>query len=209
MRRIGISQRTESFPEVGEIRDCLDKRWITLILNLGYLPIPLPTLSPAGLAKNWLDLGLDAVILSGGNNIERLTPDDPSVSAERDAFENQLISFAIDYDLPLLGVCRGMQLINLYFGGSVSAVEAHIGCRHRLHHLSDTHTLPTEVNSFHRFGVAPTELAASLSPLAVDCEGNIEAFASDRDRVFGLMWHPEREEPTSIEDLELLRGWLG
>lgn len=206
MRRIGISQRVDMYSDVGEVRDCLDQRWIKFILSLGYFPIPLPTLSPRDLEDNWRALGLSAVILSGGNNIEDLAPGQLEVSPARDAFERKLLALAIENRLPVLGVCRGMQLINLFFGGTATAIEHHVGGRHRLKRLSDGDFLPTEVNSFHNFGISRTDLAVNLKPLALDMDGNIEAFTAVGASIVGIMWHPERDEPHHAGDIQLLMG---
>jgi len=57
-----------------------------------------------------LDRGNDLGTIDGGSN----------VAPERDAFERTLLEFAIEHELPVLGVCRGAQLINVHFGGSLS-----------------------------------------------------------------------------------------
>jgi gamma-glutamyl-gamma-aminobutyrate hydrolase PuuD len=208
MNRIGITQRVEVVPHYGERRDCLDQRWSDLVLKLGYLPIPLPNIAPENVAKLVESLQISAVILSGGNSIACLNPETSDAAPERDAFENALIPIIFAKNLPVIGVCRGMQLLNLYMGGSLQEMSGHVAVRHTLNSCSCEYTLPTEVNSYHNYGIANNGLADTLKPLACDDAGNVEGFYRSDMPMLGVMWHPEREEQFSQCDIQLFERFL-
>ena len=209
MRQLGITQRVEKHELYNERRDCLDQRWSKLAFELGFNLIPLPNVPREQIRSLLSSLSLDAIVLSGGNSISEGEALAPDAAPERDLFESELIRFSISNSLPLLGVCRGMQMINLYFKGSLSPVSGHVASRHMLTVSSDfAHLALNEVNSFHAFGIGGQQLGENLISFAVDNEGFIEGFTHESLRISGLMWHPEREEPCRSADLELMRRFL-
>ncbi len=90
MNRIGITQRVDVVQRYGERRDCLDQRWSDFVLQLGYIPMPLPNIASEKVAQLVEALELSAVILSGGNSIACLDTEAHDAAPERDAFENAL-----------------------------------------------------------------------------------------------------------------------
>ncbi len=205
MKRVGISHRVDVIPSYGERRDSIDQAWYKLMLSLGWLPVPLANI-PANYVEILMEsLDLSAVILSGGNSITELDPNAGDVAPERDQFEYALIQYALEHDLPLIGVCRGMQMINHYFGGAFKQIEGHIATQHELIQLSADYDLPESVNSFHRWAIPSTGLASPLRAIASDNTGNIEAFKHNSRPVIGIMWHPERESATNQRDINLLK----
>ena len=208
MKRIGITQRVEIIERYHERRDCLDQRWSDLCFALECLPCPLPNTVPENVPALLDALNLDAVILSGGNSIACLDPAAPHAAPERDAFEASLIDEALKRNIPVLGVCRGMQMINLHFGGELIPVEGHVGLRHTLSVVDGNYPLAETVNSYHDWGIAPQGLGPQLKPIAVDSDGNIEAFQHSETKIFGIMWHPEREPSFSSLDMQLIKRFL-
>lgn len=205
MKRVGISHRVDVIQSYGERRDSVDQRWYKLMLSLGWLPVPLANI-PAHHAEELMrSLDLSGVILSGGNSITELNPDAGDIAPERDLFEHALIQYALKHDLPLIGVCRGMQMINHYFGGEFHQVEGHVATQHELINLNADYDLPASVNSFHSWAIPGEGLANQLRPLASDSAGNIEAFIHDSNRILGIMWHPEREDIFNQQDINLLK----
>jgi len=207
MKKLGITQRVEVRRQVNERRDCLDQKWYELAKSWGFSPIPLPNLRVGeGAVHRYLEsLSLDAIILSGGNSLEALAPMAHDRAPERDAFEIAVINFCISRERPLLGVCRGMQIINHHFGGQLTPVTEHVGTRHQLlvdpEHAS---VITRDVNSFHNWGIAPNQLGDTLQSIATDEQGYIEAFRHQRHRIAGIMWHPERETPFRPKDAALI-----
>ena len=208
MKSIGITQRIVRFPDYSESRDCLDRRWLDLIATLNYVALPLPNISPRHVSALLDNLDLGAVIFSGGNSVTvpGVTCDD--LAPERDAFEGTLLEAAFSRNLPIFGVCRGLQMINVHLGGQLRLIpgHGHAGTRHgiRLLEVGD-YRLPEMVNSYHDWAIPAEGLADGLLALAHDDDGNIEAFVHESMPIVGIMWHPERETPFSPLDLDLMR----
>ncbi len=210
MKRLGISQRVEVIRSYGERRDCLDQRWSALALSLGCAPIPLMNIAIEHVSDVLDTFALDALVLSGGNSLCVLDENASDAAQERDAFESALLNEAIARDIPVLGVCRGMQMINHYFGGQLSACSGHVATRHALKVVPEYQALiSTPVNSYHGYGIPPHQLAAELTMLAEDDAAFVEAFVHPHKRVMGIMWHPERETPFRAADFSLIQKALG
>lgn len=203
LRRIGITQRTMVLAERGESRDTLDVRLARLVWELGLTPIPLTNAlaendaDPAVVLTYLSSLGLDAVVLSGGDDVG-----DPPA---RDRTERAVLALAEREGLPVLGICRGMQLLNVFLGGSLTPVDGHVATRHAIEGPAFQRR---EVNSFHRFAIAPDGLGPDLVALAHADDGTVEAVRHLQRPWTGMMWHPEREAPFVEEDLMLVASAL-
>ena len=208
MKLIGITQRVDNIEHYSERRDCLDQKWSDFVYELGYIAIPLPNL-PKNKALMLLDrLHLDAILLSGGNSICELNPLAEDVAPERDEFEKTLIEYALNKKLPIIGVCRGMQMINVFMGGALSPIAGHVATKHIIKSANNKKQFERTVNSYHTWGIKTEELAPNLQPLAFDDNGCIESFESTTSQMFGLMWHPEREQEFNKFDIQLIGRFL-
>lgn len=207
MIRLGLTQRVTTGAGE-ERRDAVDQRWTGLLIRLGYLPVFLPN-DPATVETYVDALELAGVILTGGNNLG-LSPGLPDVAPERDATERRLIEACEARGLPLLGVCRGAQMLAWRHASHVAPVEGHAGTRHAIAHATQwAGSALTEVNSYHDFGLPADGLAASLGVLATAPDGTVEAFRHERYAHLGVMWHPEREPALTSADEAILREWFG
>lgn len=205
MKRIGVSMRSCPAESYVEARDGLARDWFSLLHFLGWnwLLVPNLGMKTADYAQAQ---GIEALILTGGANLG----DDPI----RDQSELVLLQYATKYELPVLGVCRGMQIMCQFHGGKViSAPKIEIaGLRHsvQLCHFplwfdsSNPSTLM--VNSFHH-NVVSMPLSDELDPIALDEDGYCEAFVHKRLLQVGVMWHPERDATLSSFDKNLIK-WL-
>ena len=209
MKRIGITQRVETVESYGERRDCLDQQWTTFIEKLPALPLLLPNRhsNPLGLIDG---MNLDGVILSGGNTLAEYAAPGANAAPERDATEKALVDYCAEKNIPMIGVCRGMQLLNDYFGGRLRQTDGHTAVRHPIE-LADVNNCPEfstakEVNSFHDLGVFEEGLAPGLQVLAKGPNDSVEAVKHVSLPLWGVMWHPERELPFVDEDLNLFRN---
>ncbi|MCF6281526.1 MAG: gamma-glutamyl-gamma-aminobutyrate hydrolase family protein [Candidatus Polarisedimenticolaceae bacterium] len=208
MKRIGITQRVECVKSYSERRDCLDQRWTTFVTELGYIPLPLPNIIPDQVSKLLDALNLDALLFSGGNSIASLDPSASNAAPERDVFESALLGEALERNIPVVGICRGMQMINLFMGGKLTPISGHVAVRHSISSVDAHDHLPGMINSYHNWSISPEGLANGLKPIAVDCDGNIEAFKHVEKSLLGIMWHPEREAPFDPLDIELIKRSL-
>lgn len=207
MTRIGLTQRVEVVEAYGERRDCLDQAWTDLLESCEFHPVPLPNRIKS--VADYLDsCSLDGIILTSGNDIAHLdTADDPA--PERDQFETAVLEYALDEHVPVLGVCRGLEFLNVHFGGTLSTFEGHVADDHELlfdETESNGLELPTAVtvNSYHEFGVRPSDVADELTVLGRTPDESIECVVHDQYPVWGVMWHPERDSPSATFDRQFL-----
>lgn len=194
MKCVLITQR-EQTDQYGEQTDVLESAYVRYFQELGYLPIPVSNFcEEPGLLYE--AVCPDAVILTGGGSLPTEYYDEDygySVQENRDKVETILVREALERNVPILGICRGMQFLNGYFGGKVSRLhltgERPNGKDHPV--IFQGRTLM--VNNFHNDGIFREKLADGLTVLAEDMEfGVVEAFYSESDAVLGLQWHPER-----------------
>ncbi len=189
MKKIIISQRVEVIENINERRDTLSQEWSAFALECGFLPIILP--NNVKLASKMVDsVSPDGIILSGGNDLVSYGGDSP----ERDDTERFLIKYAVENRLPILGVCRGMQMLLDYFGTKLHKVDGHV---RTMHILDNGH----EVNSFH--SRAAKECSEQIKVTARSEDGYAEEFVHKYyENVCGIMWHPERYIPFRKEDID-------
>lgn len=210
MKRIGLTQRVEEVPGYGERRDCLDQQWTSLLGSLGYCPIPLAN-RVTDVELYVTTLQLEGVILTGGNDLSGIEGGS-NVATERDRFEHLLLDVCANRGLPVLGVCRGLQLMNVHYGGSITPIHNHVNRSHTLslaHEFFGEKSPSTRVNSFHQFGITESGRAAQLKALAWAEDGSIEAVAHEALPQFGMMWHPERDKSPTREELLRIRAVFG
>ncbi len=198
MKAVAVTQRVEIVPGFGERRDCLDQAWSKFLVACGVLAVPVPNVVEVALAL-CEKANVAGLLLTGGNDLAELGGDAP----ERDAVENALLEFAECRGLPVLGVCRGMQIIQHRFGVPLCRVEGHVAQKQTIR-IDDE---PREVNSYHRF--AAFESRGPLAPWAVADDGVVKAIRHDTRPVTGIMWHPERIAPFSPADVQLVRKIFG
>ena len=194
MKKVAITQRVSVVPTYGERRDCLDQAWTKFLAACDLLPVLLP---------NHTDVALDlctsvdvaGLVLTGGNDLAELGGDAP----ERDAVENALLDFAERRNLPVIGVCRGMQLIQYRSAVALRRAEGHVTkCQ-----VIRIDGKPREVNSYHHFSAFDSR--PPLDVWAVADDGVVKAIRHSAQPITGIMWHPERFSPFSPDDVALFR----
>ena len=192
VKKIGISLRITEASNYDEKRDTLSHDWPLLLEKLDMAPIFIPN-AMSNLVSFLDELNLDGIILSGGENL--------GTHQERDNTELELISYGIKNHIPILGVCRGMQLINKFSGGSIieTTNKKHVGITHEIN-LSNPFikNIFTEnfvsVNSFHNNIITKETIGENLESFAVSKnDETIEGIIHKEFLLMGVMWHPERK----------------
>lgn len=177
---------------------------------------------------------LDGLLLSGGGDIDPfLFEEEPipklgSITPERDFLEVQLIHDMLVQDKPILGICRGCQILNVAAGGNMfqdiySQMEKELlqhaqqAPRYHVSHMAmiQKNTLlhrimeeeQIKVNSFHHQAVKDLAQGFQVSALASD--GVIEAFESrEHSFVLGVQWHPEDLYQKHPDMLKLFKAFV-
>lgn len=194
MKKILITQRFEKIGTFKELRDNLDVRLTSLIFKLGYIPVLVPTNS-IKVHKYIKQISPNGIILSGGG--------DPKKVDERYILEKKLLNFAYKNKMPLLGICRGAQRINIHFKGKLKKVKNHVKTKHFISGPSLTKN--QKVNSFHDFGFNNIMLGKNLKMLASSNDGVVEYFKHINKLIYGIMWHPERNKKIKKFDREIIK----
>jgi len=194
MIAIGVTQRVE-VAATGERRDCLDQRWADWLAACGLLPILLPN-RPETAVEICRQAGVAGLLFTGGNDLVAVGGDAP----ERDATESRLFGLAGAQGLPLIGVCRGMQVIQWHCGVPLAPVAGHVAAVASVRLADGT---ARRVNSYHRFGTV--ESRDELEVWARATDGTVKAIRHRSLPILGLMWHPERLDPFPQVDIALFR----
>lgn len=201
---VGITQRIDSVVGRAELRDALDQRLAQWLVHAGFIPVVVPnTLSGIDhptepRLESWLQaVQPSALILSGGNDIGEYPA--------RDITERYLLSWAEANRVPVLGICRGLQMMAVWAGVDLVKKEGHVGSRHQLVVPTRKDEWPASVNSYHNCGLASCPDGFEAAAQAED--SSIEAIKHIKLPWEGWMWHPEREVPFSPQDIKRLK-WL-
>ena len=190
--KIGISSRIINAENYDEKRDAISHDWPQFLEKIKSNIIIIPnTLTNVEDFLN--DIGVNGLILSGGDNVG----DDK----ERDDTEIKILNFAIKNQIPLLGVCRGMQIINKFFSGSIEKNNnsSHVGNSHVVNLINNNiisllKKNSLEVNSFHNNIITTSNLGKNIESFAItDNDKTIEGFFHTILPIVGVMWHPERD----------------
>ncbi len=203
---VGVTQRVDNVAAYKERRDALDQKLVQLLTYAGFLPVPVPNSlfgtenTKQSAAQPMLNCWLQAVkprafLLSGGNDIGECP--------ERVATEQYLLDWARINQLPVLGICRGLQMMALLNEATLIKVEGHVKSRHYLDIYEKTSDFPASVNSYHNWGI--TSCPVGFRVLARSEDGAIEAISHIKLPWEGWMWHPERETPFSPKDIKRLK----
>lgn len=200
----------------------LKHSYLDAIRHFGGIPLVLPSEGNAD-ELEYLVSQCDGLLLTGGMDIEpafygeEKWNDTVATTPDRDRSESLILQLAEARDLPILGICRGIQIINVYYGGTLyqdiptqnpSEIIHSMGASlnqpcHNCHlqHGSPIHTLigrdQIRVNSFHHQSVK--DVAPGFAVMGRCEDGIIEAIWNPSKRfLWAVQWHPE--EIWKIED---------
>lgn len=219
---IGIPCRPLIRAETGRPIYANNRAYVHAVESAGGLPILIPMINDHNILTALLSR-LDGLLLSGGIDVhpsrygEEVHPLTQEVDIELDEFEITLASWAIQQDIPVLGVCRGMQLINVVLGGtlyqdiddqypnSIAHSNRHLPHTHLAHHIivepgSRMETIlgarEVRVNSLHHQAIKDPGKGVCITGRAPDGVPELLEVTSYRF-VMAVQSHPE--EIYSIE----------
>jgi putative glutamine amidotransferase len=218
-------------PFRGHRRVALEEDYHRSIVAAGGVPILLPPTTDTALLTHQLDLA-DALVLAGGEDVDPLLyGESPLIGTQmpnpvRDAYEWAALEVALDLDLPVLAIGRGLQLLNAWLGGTLHQDNAAAGSN--LRHAGTgapqhgSHEITIEpgsfleaalgrrralVNSFHHQSVA--HLGDGLTVVARAPDGIVEAVElAGGAAVVGVQWRPELMSRTDADAQSLFRWFV-
>ena len=202
------------------------------ISEVGGIPIMLPLTSDADDIKELLSK-VQGILFTGGHDVNPAiyneAPINQTVSfcKERDAMESEVLKQVLEIDMPLLGICRGIQFINAYLGGTLYQDIPTQFTSKLNHHQSPPYDKPVhkviikensrlfsllkkkslEVNSYHHQAVK--DLAPGLSVMSLAEDGLIEAIEiKDKKFAWAFQWHPEFSYVTDEDSLKIFKEFV-
>lgn len=197
--RIGVTMRVVKNDAYPEVRDALSLDWSRYIKKILPEAILIPIVNdPKNAVRTLKELRIDAVILSNGNDWGEVE--------ERDETERNIVNYCVKNCLPILGVCRGFQVLNILFGGKVSkniskkTDEKHAGAFHAVKVKGKN----IKVNSYHNHGIFIENLSPEFCVLAMAKDGLVEAFYHPKKPILAIQWHPERRSPNTRFDRKII-----
>jgi len=181
--KIAVSQREIVLKNsVGEslVFDGIERAWARFLSKHELMPV-----------ANVVDIqhvDFDCLLLTGG-------PD----SVARHLTENALYAMAFKQGKPIVGVCHGAFVINDLAGGTNGTCQGHIGTSHKVL-LDGKHY---QVNSYHSQSI--DKLGKDFFATGIAEDGSIESFQHATREIYGIVWHPERQDdavlPKQVEQL--------
>lgn len=199
MKPVAVSQRVDEYVDRKEVRDALDQQLVKFLMSAGYMPIPISNAllgdSNEQYFERWVaHVKPAAIVLSGGNDL--------GSNDLRDTAESRFLDYAEGERIPVLGICRGMQMMGVRAGSELVPVKGHVCTHHKL--LGE---IVGDVNSYHDFSLATCP--DSYLVVARSADGVIEAIRH-RDLPWeGWMWHPERVVGFEHRDIRRIQKLFG
>lgn len=198
--RIGVSANYR------EGQSCVAEPYVQAVVQAGGAPVIIPVMHDLQSLSSVVE-DLDGLLMTGGGDINPLflkeepIPALQDVNTSRDFYDLSLIRLAMNRQLPIMGICRGHQILNAAFGGTLmqdiyaQANRPLVKHSQKMDKKEVSHTVRLKdgriiaVNSFHHQAV--DTLAPEFEEFAVATDGINEGVHHVERDVFGVQWHPE------------------
>lgn len=224
---MAVSQR-QQYNQHNAPVDVLEQAYPLFLDNFGLQIISIPNI-PSRVDSYLENFPFSGIILTGGEDIDpRLYGENlawPGSSPLRDETEKKILEIAVRRKLPVLGICRGMQFINVFFGGKlVKNIKEEITGEHfpgkdHLVIINDEKIVAALgkegvmmnsflVNSFHNQAVTSGTLSPQLKPFARAEQDIIEGLYHPTLPIAGIQWHPERKSPEERINKKLVEAFV-
>ena len=168
----------------------IDHYWINYFNKKNYEFELIPNSLKIAKKKIRQNKNCDLIIIPGGNDLFK----NDYLSITRLKVEKELINYSLKNKIPLLGVCRGMQLLNFYFGGKIEKISGHMKKNTKIFFIDNFFKEKViKVKCYHNFGIKKKSKSKKFITIAEDKDGNLEMFKHINEKILGVMWHPERE----------------
>lgn len=210
----GSEIRDAKGPFYGYRRSYVNEDYVDSVVQNGGIPYIIPFTANDEVVIGQIE-HVQGLILSGGHDIdphlygEELQPNIGEIWPARDHFDMLLLKIAEEKGLPILGVCRGAQLINVAHGGNLYQDTGYRKEKTLKHNQGHTPDLPTHgvklkegsllartigkteflVNSFHHQLIK--DVAPDLREVATATDGVPEGLENEQGNILAVQWHPE------------------
>lgn len=232
---IGISSGFEfdaNYLFKGYPRLMLNRDYPRSIEQAGGIPVVLPLTESYEVALEQVR-AVDGILLSGGQDVDPLIygqePHEKlaNISPERDAFELLLLRAAVELKKPVMGICRGSQIMNAHFGGTLFQDNsmkdgAYIKHSQAANPQQPIHHVTVEADSFLGKAVGQTEflinsfhhqsidkVAPGFKVIAMSKDGIVEGIESTTDHfMFAVQWHPEMMSRENTQAQQIFKAYV-
>lgn len=216
----------------GYRRTYVNEDYVKSIVQAGGTPLLLPLTTDETIITHYCSI-IDGLVLSGGHDVSPLTYGEQPLQKlghtlpERDVFDGLLIKHALKTQMPILGICRGLQILNVTLGGtlyqdldyvpdcnlkhdqyhdpSLATHEIVIEASSKLFEIMKTSSIQT--NSFHHLAIKT--LGEGLKVTAKAADGIIEAIELEAHPfVLGVQWHPEMMSSSDVKMKSLFESLI-
>ena len=147
------------------------------------------------------------IVLSGGNDLSIIKKN--NINKIRDDYENKLLDYALRNNKKILGICRGFQFINTYFGEKLKKSVS----REKYHNIIFTKKIfkikmndKISVNSFHNYKIYKT--SDNFIDISTEADNSIEIAISKNKKILCTMFHPERFNKSQAKINQIIKSFF-